>query len=166
MNRISVLSVGCLAALAMCVTTASASAATNANGCTHAGALVVPAAKGAKGAKAKANIQLENGYCSANLPALPVIGTVAFVRKGNTVKLKVSLKKGKPNTAYKVQLAGNGCIEIGEVAAFTTNAKGVGKASGSIAVPAEDTEFFADVDTEGFHSPFENEGDTPYVSLP
>ena len=165
MYRISVLSAGCFAALAMCVTTPSASASTNANSCTQAGALAAHPAH-AKGSKATANIQWENGFCGENETELPVIGTVKFVRKGNTVKLKVSVKKGRPNTAYKVQLAGNECIEIGEVVAFTTNAKGVGKAAGQIAVPAEDTEFFADVDTEGFHSAFENEGDTPYVSLP
>lgn len=167
MGRISAFSASSLVAIAICAAaTASAGATTNGNYlCEQAGASVKAAV--GKAVKAEAPIQEENGACGANLPELPVIGIVKFLRRGNTVKLTVKVTKGKPNTEYKVQLAGNDpyCGELEpEVAHFKTNAHGKGHTHGAITVPAVDTEFFADVDTSGFHSA--TEGDTPYVSLP
>jgi hypothetical protein len=133
-----------------------------------AGALAVMAlaagVASAKAVKATANIQGGNFACGANIESDPVLGTVKFVRKENVVKLVVKLAKGEPETVYKVQLADGFCGELGQVAEFTTNKKGVGHAKGTIAVPPEETEFFADVDPFGFA--IEPGNDTPHVTLP
>ncbi len=167
MRRISVFSVSLLAVIATCaVTAASAGAATNANSCKQVRASVRLSRISLPIYKAEADIEEGNGYCG-EAQGLPVIGVVKYWRIGNLVILWVAVKNGRPDTEYKVQLAGNLCEELTpELRAFKTNSKGVGYKLGLIKVPEGDDEFFADIDTEGFHGEFENQGDTPYVSLP
>jgi hypothetical protein len=114
----------------------------------------------AKTSHAKANIQNGNGDCGKNHPELPVIGTVTFKRVGNIVTLNVVMKHAEPNKTFGVFLYGPACGQLGMPLSVTTNKKGSGKGSGSIEVPAADTEFFAD--------PYDHVvgNDTPYVKLP
>ncbi|HTW41866.1 MAG TPA: hypothetical protein VMD79_06100 [Solirubrobacteraceae bacterium] len=94
---------------------------------------------------------------------------MSYKRSGNIVSLKAKVTAGEPNTTYKVQLAEDApdfCHLLGGEFSFTTNSKGKGKGAGSFEVPAEGTEFFADVDTEGWAGAYEGQGDTPAVSLP
>jgi hypothetical protein len=118
----------------------------------------------AKSVKATAPIQEGNGFCGSNEEADPVIGTVKFTRTGNTVKFAVKLAKGLPNTKYGVDIAARPCELLTRTGEFTTNKKGIGHSKGSIEVPSEDTEFFADIDPNGFAAP--PFADTPFVSLP
>jgi hypothetical protein len=121
----------------------------------------------AKSFKATANIQNENGSCGANLEEKEVLGTVKFVRKGNTVAVMAKLKKGIASTTYGIDIANGACELLGRAGEFTTNKKGVGHGKGELTVPEGDTEFFADVDYTGFSGPFApDQGDTPIVSLP
>jgi hypothetical protein len=112
---------------------------------------------------ATANIQGGNGACGENQTGDPVLGTVKFTRKENVLNFVAVLKHGEPNQEYGVDIAGNGCVFLGRTGEFKTNASGAGKSKGSVEVPPGDTEFFADVDSFGFH---EASNDTPYVSLP
>ncbi len=115
---------------------------------------------------AKANIQGGNYHCGANETGDPTLGTVSYKRSGTTVTVKVSLKMGAPNAKYQVALYGNECTGIAALPApFTTNKKGVGKASGSFTVPSGDTEFFATVYQETGPGEFGVPNDTPYVML-
>lgn len=118
---------------------------------------------------AKAPIQGTNANCGANETGDPVLGAVGYKRSGTTVTVKVSLKKGTPNTKYGVALYGNGCEGIASGTSFTTNKKGVGKVTDTFTVPAEDSEFFATVyeekENEAKEIEFGIANDTPYVAL-
>jgi hypothetical protein len=109
--------------------------------------------------KAKADIQKGSGNCGAKEPARPVLGTVSFKRSGNAVAFKVVIKHGEPATHYQIVLYGPACKFFSPPAfVLTTNKKGVGKGTGSVTVPASDTEFFLD--------PYNGvANDTPYVTL-
>lgn len=162
-TKLTVLAMALLGSLAIGVAGASA-AGNDGGGPGSRGAAFGPSVK-TPPAKATANIQGGNGYCGENLEELPVLGTVKFQRKGNVLKVAARLKTGVANTTYGIDIAGPGCEYLGRLGEFTTNKKGAGHGKGEITVPEGDTEFFADVDYEGFHG-FGGQGDTPYVSLP
>jgi len=94
--------------------------------------------------KGKASVQHNNGNCGHPVEGEPITGTANFTRKGNLVKVSYKAKDLVPGTAYTLELFGNGCVFLGDMATFEPNAKGVGKAKGELTVPAGDTEFFAD----------------------
>ena len=112
----------------------------------------------------KADIQQGNGFCGADLPALPVIGFANYHRTGNTVTVQYHLKNGHPNTEYSiVSLWTAPCTYLGDFSApITTNKNGVANATGSITVPAGATQFFA---TSASFSPTFQWHDTPMVTL-
>ncbi|MHB8531949.1 MAG: hypothetical protein ACYDC2_04435 [Solirubrobacteraceae bacterium] len=112
---------------------------------------------------AKAKIQGGNNNCGVNHPKDPTLGTVSYKRSGETVSIKVSLKKGVPNATYGVDLYGNGCLGLRPGPLLKTNKKGVGHESSSYTVPLSDTEFFAAVFEESPEVGIAN--DTPYVTL-
>ena len=91
----------------------------------------------------KADIQAGNGFCGADLPALPVVGFTNFHRTGDTVRIQYHLKNALPNAEYIVQLWGDACSYFGTVTTITTNSKGVANGNGGVAVPPSSTRFFA-----------------------
>jgi hypothetical protein len=128
--------------------------------------LCVTGVASAKSFKAKAPIQSEKPFnCNTNYSELPVIGSVAFKRTGNLLDMKVKVMGLAPDTAYEVTLylTNLGCPYFAAPIQFTTNAKGKGKGAGSTEVPAEATEFEADIVNVNTR---EEPGATPPVSLP
>jgi hypothetical protein len=91
----------------------------------------------------KADIQAGNGYCGADMTALPVVGFTNYHRTGNTVSIEYHLKNAIPNSTYIVELWGNTCSFFGVVTTITTNGNGVANGNGNITVPATSTRFFA-----------------------
>ena len=169
MRRVRYICAGFAALLLLGAMATSADAASQ--GGTACGASASNAISAGKGKKVKAvaNIQSGNYFCGENEPELAVRGSVDYTRVGNVVSLKVKVTHGEPNTEYKVQLAEDApafCDLLAGEFSFKTNSKGKGKADGSFEVPAEGTEFFADVDTAGWYGSYEGQGDTPKVALP
>ena len=107
----------------------------------------------------KADVQMGNFFCGADLTAAPVIGFVNYHRDGNVVSFNFHLKNATPNANYRVELWGNSCTFFGVADTITTNSKGVANSNSSITVPATSTRFFATVwGPNGYN-------DTPAVTL-
>lgn len=126
-----------------------------------AGALAIPAAALADSPNnPKADIQQGNAFCGADLPNLPVIGFTNYHRiDATTISVEYHLKNAAPNTTYQVQLWGGACSFFGVVGDVTTNKNGVANGTGTVTVPAGETQFFASsFDGVTFH-------DTPTVTL-
>jgi hypothetical protein len=117
------------------------------------------AARGASPNNPKADIQLGNAACGADLSALPVIGFTNYHRQGNVVSFQFHLKDAVPNTTYRIELWGNACSFFGITDTITTNSKGVANSNSSLTVPAASTRFFATAwGPNGYN-------DTPAVTL-
>lgn len=91
----------------------------------------------------KAPIQENNAACGADLPALRVIGFVNYHRTGNTVTINWHFKDAMPNFTYQIQLWRDACTFHAILGTITTNKKGVGNLTASVAVPPTSTRFFA-----------------------
>ena len=110
----------------------------------------VALASGDDADNAKAGIWAPKGDCGSPVTAgFTSIGFVNFHRVGNTVSLNVHLKGAQPDATYNVFLFGDGCTLIdGNLGTVTTNDHGVGNGNFETAVPAGDTNFFADPTTQ------------------
>jgi hypothetical protein len=91
----------------------------------------------------KADIQAGNGFCGADVAALPVVGFTNYHRTGNTVSIEYHLKNALPDSTYIVELWGDACTFFGVITTVTTNGNGVANGNGDITVPAASTRFFA-----------------------
>ena len=96
----------------------------------------------------KADVQQNNSFCGADLPANPVIGFANFHRSGETVTVNFHLKGAKPNTTYWIQLW-TGCTGYLGPGPFpgteevVTNKNGVANGYISVNVPSAITLLFA-----------------------
>ena len=92
---------------------------------------------------ASAPIQQGNASCGADLPQLPVIGSVEFARKGASLAMTFHLDGAAPSATYQASVWSGGCEMLAELGSITTNADGDATASFSVRVKGQS--FFATI---------------------
>ena len=107
----------------------------------------------------KADIQMGNYFCGADLTTAPVIGFVNYHRTGNVVSINWHFKGAPPNTTYQIQMWRDICTFHGVLGTVTTNGNGVANLNASTVVPPTSTRFFATALGPNFYN------DTPAVTL-
>lgn len=123
------------------------------------------------GIRATSPVQAGNWTYGEDIPTATVIGKATFVRRGDEVKVTVTVSGQPPNTAMRLFLYGQNVDDtwysIGYNANFTTNARGSGRVSNTWNVaPAGysfDDYFFVEVSSADVA---DAGGNTPMVSLP
>lgn len=112
--------------------------------------------------EAEAPIQYFNGSCGEDEPSAPVLGVAVLKRTGNKVTIGIRMQHAEPYTKYALTLWGGFCEDLGTATVYETGANGQAAATGTVAVPADDTEFFA----SAYDLRYGYYNDTPSVSLP
>jgi len=92
---------------------------------------------------ATAPIQQGNANCGVDLPQLPVMGTVDFTRKGQSIAMTFHLDGAAPGSSYQAELWSGDCHLVQELGTVTTDGSGDGSATFS--TRARGQSFFATV---------------------